>query len=136
AGGYASSGRSTTNDPADGGAVPPGYTNNATQSGALTSYLQGHRLPLVGGQVLANGSGDKQIILYGFVASDFGKQDATDKARRYLHNANVTVINRIAVRPELGSGTSGSSPPAAPSSGSSSGAYGSTRATRSPPGPR
>src|SRR5204862_5526959 len=67
------------NDPADGGAVPPGYTNNTAQSGTLTSYLQSHRLPLVGAQVLNNSSGNQQIILYGFVATDFGKQDAADK---------------------------------------------------------
>src|SRR5882672_4366876 len=69
------------NNSADGGAVPPGYTNDTAQSGTLTSYLQSHRLPLVGAQVLTNGGGNRQIILYGFVASDFGKQDAADKAR-------------------------------------------------------
>src|ERR1700691_5069582 len=53
--------------PTDGGSVPPGYTNNAAQSGTLTSYLQSHRLPLVGAQVLSNGGGNQQIILYGFV---------------------------------------------------------------------
>ena len=112
---------SGANDPADGGSVPPGYTNDTAQSGTLTSYLQSHRLPLVGAQVLADGSGNQQVILYGFVASDFGKQDAADKARRYLHNPNAPVINRIAVRPELASGASGSAP-AAPSSGTSGGA--------------
>ena len=115
------------NDPPDGGSVPPGYTNDTSQSGTLTSYLQSHRLPLVGGQVLADSSGNQQVILYGFVASDFGRQDAADKARRYLHNPNVPVINRIAVRPELASGASGSAPaPAASQSGASGGAYGSS----------
>ena len=95
-------------------AVPPGYTNDTAQSGTLTSYLQSHRLPLVGAQVLTNSSGNQQIILYGFVATDFGKQDAADKARRYLHNPNAPVINRIAVRPELATGANGSAP-AAPS---------------------
>ena len=102
--------------------MPPGYTNDTAQSGTLTSYLQSHRLPLVGAQVLTNSSGNRQIILYGFVATDFGKQDAADKARQYLHNPNAPVINRIAVRPELASGASGSAPAA--SSGASSGAYG------------
>jgi hypothetical protein len=114
------------NDPADAGSVPPGYTNDSSRSGTLTNYLQSHRLPLVGAQVLANNSGDQQVILYGFVASDFGKQDAADKARRYLHNPNVPVINRIAVRPELASGASGSAPaPGAPQTGAS-GATGSS----------
>src|SRR5258708_7021416 len=115
------------NDPPDGGSVPPGYTNDTSRSGTLTSYLQSHRLPLVGAQVLADSSGNQQVILYGFVASDFGRQDAADKARRYLHSPNVPVINRIAVRPELASGASGSTPaPGASQSGASGGAYGSS----------
>jgi len=114
------------NEPPDAGSVPPGYTNDTSRSGTLTNYLQNHRLPLVGAQVLANNSGNQQVILYGFVASDFGKQDAADKARRYLHNPNVPVINRIAVRPELASGASGSAPaPGAPQTGAS-GATGSS----------
>ncbi len=107
--------------------VPPGYTNNTSESGSLTNYLQSHKLPLVGAQVMTNGSGDQQIILYGFVASNFGKQDATDKARRYLRDPDAPVINRIQVRPELASGsnTSGSS------STGSSGAYGSSGSAES-----
>ena len=108
------------NDPADGGTVPPGYTNDTARSGRLTSYLQSHRLPLVGAQVLNNSSGNQQVILYGFVATDFGRQDAVDKARRYLHNPDAPVINRISVRPELASGASGSgAPPPSGTSGSS-----------------
>src|ERR1700751_885362 len=49
---------SSANDPPDGGSVPPGYTNDTSQSGRLTSYLQSHRLPLVGGQALAHSSGN------------------------------------------------------------------------------
>ena len=111
-------------DPAENSSVPPGYTNDTAQSDTLTSYLQSHRLPLVGAQVLTNSSGNRQIILYGFVASDFGKQDAADRARQYLHSPNAPVINRIAVRPELASGASGSAPVAP--NGTSGGAYGST----------
>ena len=119
-------------DPADGGSVPPGYTNDSARSGSLTSYLQSHRLPLVGAQVLTNGSGNQQVILYGFVATDFGKQDAADKALRYLHDSGAPVINRIKVRPELasGSGASGSSATA----GGASGAYGSTGSSGSSSG--
>ena len=116
--------------PADSGSVPPGYTNDTAQSGTLTSYLQSHRLPLVGAQVLTNNSGDQQIILYGFVASDFGKQDAADRARQYLHNPNAPVVNRIAVRPELASGNGGSAP-SAPSNGTPDGGYGSAESSGS-----
>jgi hypothetical protein len=114
------------NDADGGGSVPPGYTNDTAQSGTLTSYLQSHRLPLVGAQVLTNAGGSQQIILYGFVATDFGRQDAADKARRYLHNPNAPVINRIAVRPELASGANGSAAASAvPPGGASGGGYGS-----------
>lgn len=110
---------------ADGSTVPPGYTNDTAQSGTLTSYLQSHRLPLVGAQVLTDRSGDQQIILYGFVATEFGKRDAADKARLYLHNPDAPVINRIAVRPELASGTNGSTPgTSGGTSGSASGSSG------------
>ncbi len=118
-------------DPADGGSVPPGYTNDSARSGTLTSYLQSHRLPLVGAQVLTDGSGNQQVVLYGFVASDFGRQDAADKARRYLHNPNAPVINRIAVRPELASGGNGSVPAPVASPNGTSGAYGSAGAAGS-----
>ena len=108
--------------------VPPGYANNAGQSGSLTNYLQKHKLPLVGAQVLANSNGNKQVILYGFVATDFGKQDAADKARRYLHEPDMPVINRIQVRPELASGSGLSGYP----TGKTSGANGSTGSAESP----
>jgi hypothetical protein len=105
---YASS--ASTDDPGSNGSPPPGYTNDSSQSNALTSYLQAHRLPLVGAQVLANESGSREVILYGFVATDFGKQDAAGRARRFLNDPGATVLNRIVVRPELlASGKNGSS---------------------------
>jgi hypothetical protein len=126
AGSYASSATSGSGDPGSGGAVPPGYSLDSSQSRTLSSYLQSHRLPLVGAQVLTNDRGNRQVVLYGFVATDFGKQDAGDKARRYLNDPSLAVINRIAVRPQLlasgsGNGTAPPSPPTAPSSG---GTYG------------
>jgi len=126
---YASASSSSTGDPDSAGAVPPGYSNDSAQSSALTSYLQKNRLPLVGAQVLTNGSGNREVILYGFVATDFGKQDAVDKARRYLHAPDVAVVNRIAVRPELlasnGSGAPSSAPSTPPSGSYSPGGVGS-----------
>lgn len=124
-GSYASSGASSTADGGSGGAVPPGYTNDNSQSNALTGYLQKSRLPLVGAQVMTNASGNREVILYGFVATDFGKQDAVDKARRYLGDPNVGVVNRIAVRPELlaSGGSLAPSSSSAASSSASSGSY-------------
>lgn len=127
AGSYASSATSGSGDPGSDGAVPPGYSLDSSESRALGSYLQSHRLPLVGAQVLTNGGGNRRVILYGFVATDFGKQDAADKARRYLNDPSLAVINRIAVRPQLlasGSG-SGTPPPSTPSAPSSGGTYSS-----------
>lgn len=122
AGGYASSGGSSPDNLGANAAVPPGYSQDGAQTAALTSYLQGHRLPLVGAQVLSNSGGNREVVLYGFVATDFGKQDAANKARHYLNDPNATVLNRIAVRPELLASGSGSGAPSS-SSAPSSGAY-------------
>jgi hypothetical protein len=78
-----------------------GYTTEPSESQALTEYLKQRKLPLVGAQVLRGADGRRMVVLYGFVGSDFGKADATKKARRFLHDPNVTVANRINVRPEL-----------------------------------
>ncbi|HLH76792.1 MAG TPA: hypothetical protein VKV28_08320 [Candidatus Binataceae bacterium] len=71
------------------------------QSQALTNYLHRHRLPLVGAELIPHPGGKPQLVLFGFTATNFGKHDAVTKARRFLHNAPVTVTNRIIVRPEL-----------------------------------
>jgi hypothetical protein len=85
-------------------------TINQAESQALTDYLHSHRLPLVGGRVLATPSGAKQVILYGYVAADFGKSDAAAKARKFLGDNDVLVFNRIAVAPDLAkAGTSNGS---------------------------
>lgn len=110
---------SAANDLVSGDTIPAGYSDDRVQSTALTSYLQNNRLPLVGAQVFTNSSGDRRVILHGFVATDFGKQDAVAKSRRYLNEPRLPVVNRIVVRPELlasgDSGASSSSPPAPPS---------------------
>jgi hypothetical protein len=83
------------------------------QSAALTNYLKSHRLPLVGASVLVSPSGQRQLMLYGFVATQYGKNDAEAKARRYLNDPNIGVDNQIQVHPQLAQGSSG-----APSSSS------------------
>jgi len=102
---------------------PPSYTPPSTthpaplkgahvdqaQSTALTDYLKAHHLPLVGAQVLSAPDGQRQVILFGFVATDYGKGDAESKARRYVNNTSVTIDNRIKIEPSLAkSGDSGS----------------------------
>jgi hypothetical protein len=90
-----------------------GGTIDSPQSQGLTDYLRHHSLPLVGAQVVTSTSGGKQVILYGFVASDFGKTDAEQKARHYLNDPTLVVDNRIKVSSELAGGksSSGSSTP-------------------------
>jgi hypothetical protein len=77
------------------------YTVDRAASDDLTTYLRKNRLPLVGAQVLSSPDGQKRLVLYGFVASDFGKHDAETKALAHLGGSGFTVENRIAVRPEI-----------------------------------
>ena len=83
------------------------YKVDAADSQSLTTYLRQHRLPLVGAQVLGDAAGNRRIVLYGFVATDFGKNDAANKALAYIQNsaqagtAVPQVENRIEVRPEI-----------------------------------
>jgi hypothetical protein len=77
------------------------YTANSVSSTALTDYLHTHRLPLVGAQVMESAEGDHQVVLFGFVATAFGKTDAEAKARKFLKDPDITVDNRIKIRPEL-----------------------------------
>ncbi len=67
----------------------------------LTTYLKQHRLPLVGAQVMTDGTGGRRLVLYGFVATDDGKQDAEQKAIVFLGTPVPTVDDRLVVKPEL-----------------------------------
>ena len=103
--------------PASSSGTVAGGTIDSPQSQGLSDYLKHHSLPLVGGQVVTSSSGGKQVILFGFVASDFGKTDAEQKARHYLKDSSLVVDNRIKISPELagGSGSSGSTVNGVPS---------------------
>jgi hypothetical protein len=81
-----------------------GGTIDSAQSQGLSDYLKHHSLPLVGAQVVTSTSGGQQVILFGFVASDFGKTDAEEKARHYLKDPTLVVDNRIKISPELAGG--------------------------------
>ena len=71
-----------------------------TASSKLTKHLHSHRLPMVGAQISNTESG-RQLLLYGFVATEFGKQDAVTKSKAYLHDPAIAVVNNIRVKPEL-----------------------------------
>ncbi len=105
---------------------PAGYKVDSAESKALSDYLTQHKLPLVGAQVMHGPVGQRGVVLYGFVGSDFGKQDAVTKARNYLSDSSIAVNNRIKVEPELltsngaSMGTSNSEPGAASADNDSS----------------
>jgi hypothetical protein len=69
-------------------------------SDSVTKYLHKHRLPMVGAQI-TNGASGRQMMLYGFVATNFGKQDAETKARQSLHDPTIPIVNSIRVNPQL-----------------------------------
>jgi osmotically-inducible protein OsmY len=110
-----------------------GYTADSAESRALTDYLNQHRLPLVGAQVLNGPSGQRAVVLYGFVGSDFGRSDASDQARRFVADPSTAVDNRIKVRPELLSSNPRSAMPG-PESRPSSSANSSSNYANSYPG--
>jgi hypothetical protein len=79
----------------------PAYIPVAEQSKKLTHYFKTHRLPLVGAKVSRDTSGHRRVMLYGFVATPFGKSDAENKARAVLNDPALAVENHIEIRPEL-----------------------------------
>jgi hypothetical protein len=104
--GAASLGASYSAVPSPSGTVSGGTIDSA-QSQGLSDYLKHHQLPLVSGQVVTSPSGGRQVILLGFVASNYGKTDAEVKAQTYLKDKNLVVDNRIKVSPELAGAKSG-----------------------------
>ena len=78
------------------------YTADRAAGDELTAYLRRHHLPLVSAEVLKTTDGDERVVLYGFVASDFGKGDAKIKALEHIGKKGIPVENRIVVRPEIG----------------------------------
>jgi len=67
----------------------------------LAAYLHGHRMPLVEARMITDERGERSLLLYGFVATPYGKRDAEDQARDFLDDPDVAIVNRIKVKPEL-----------------------------------
>jgi hypothetical protein len=72
------------------------------QAALLNDYLHSHLLPLVNAQIVIQ-NGDRQVVLYGFTATDAGKSHAAQHTADFLRDPDVTILNRIKVRPELAS---------------------------------
>jgi len=96
------------------------------RSQSLTTYLRRHRLPLVGAQLLRDNVGSQRIVLYGFVATELGKNDAARQALGYVENGALagtsapTVENRIEIRPEIARMKTDTAPTRAAGAGSKS----------------
>src|SRR3989442_2536738 len=79
-----------------------GYAQMTASTGdQLSEYLHQHKLPLVQAQISQATGGGRQVVLYGFVATDLGKQHAEEHARQYLNDSRASIINRIKVRPAI-----------------------------------
>ena len=72
-------------------------------SDRLTTYLHHHRLPDVGAQVSTpeGDSGGRHVLLYGYVATPYGKTDAVEKSRKFLNDSPIEVTNSILVDPQI-----------------------------------
>ena len=82
------------------GALAQSTSVDKSASAKLTKYLHTHRLPMVGAQI-SNTDAGRQLMLYGYVATDFGKEDAVTKSKAYLHDSTIAVTNNIRVNPQL-----------------------------------
>ncbi|MBF6570005.1 MAG: hypothetical protein IVW54_14140 [Candidatus Binataceae bacterium] len=89
-------------------------------SSSLTDYLHQHRLPAVGAQITTGTDGSRTVMLYGFVATQRGFDDAEKRARSFLHDPYINVINRVAIDPELLAANHDGAPADSGSTGSSS----------------
>jgi len=70
-------------------------------SDRITGYLHRNLLPLVQANVQRDPSGQRKIVLSGFVASSYGKNDAVTKVMSYLNNPGWPVSNYIRISPDL-----------------------------------
>lgn len=75
--------------------------SDSVLSGELTYYFEDNGLPLVGAQICSKDDGDLWVILYGFVATRFGKDDAEEKARRILGDPYLPIDDRVMIRRDL-----------------------------------
>jgi hypothetical protein len=70
-------------------------------SDRVTGYLHRNLLPLVQANIQTEPGGQRKIILSGFVASTYGKNDAVAKVMNYLNSPSWPVTNYIRVSPNL-----------------------------------
>ena len=95
------------------------YVIDQGTSDALTRYLHQNELPMVTAQFSTSPGGSKQLILTGFVATHFGRDDAERIATAYLNDPSVDMVDQILLDPhieDMRGAAPGSSTAAAPGS--------------------
>src|SRR5271156_5214763 len=77
------------------------YVLDQGTSDALTKYLHVSELPMVTAQFSTSPGGSKQLILTGFVATQFGRNDAERIAFAYLNDPSVNMVDQILLDPHV-----------------------------------
>src|SRR5579863_3822169 len=77
------------------------YVIDQGTSDALTRYLHMNELPMVTAQFSTSPGGSKQLILTGFVATQFGRNDAERIALGYLNDPSVNLVDQILLDPHV-----------------------------------
>jgi hypothetical protein len=77
------------------------YVIDQGTSDALTRYLHSNELPMVTAEFSTSPAGRKQLILTGFVATQFGRTDAERIATGYLNDPSVNMVDQILLDPHI-----------------------------------
>ncbi|MFZ0680991.1 hypothetical protein [Candidatus Binatus sp.] len=77
------------------------YVIDQRTSDTLTKYLHMSELPMVTAEFSASPGGSKQLVLTGFVATQFGRNDAERIATGYLNDPSVNMVDQILLDPHV-----------------------------------
>jgi hypothetical protein len=77
------------------------YVIDQGTSDAITKYLHMNELPMVTAEFSTSSGGSKQLILTGFVATQFGRNDAERIATAYLNDPSVNMVDQILLDPHV-----------------------------------
>src|SRR5258707_3338738 len=81
--------------------IAQNYVIDQRTSDAITKYLHMSELPMVTAQFSTSPGGSKQLILTGFVATQFGRNDAERIATGYLNDPSVNMVDQILLDPHV-----------------------------------
>ncbi len=77
------------------------YVIDQGTSDAITKYLHMNELPMVTAEFSTSPGGSKQLMLTGFVATQFGRNDAERIANAYLNDPTVNMVDQILLDPHV-----------------------------------